>query len=691
MLERGEVFAGFTVERLLGMGGMGSVYLARQPRMDRLIALKLLNRELFTHAEVRARFEREADLVAQLDHPSIVTVYDRGSEDGQLWISMQYVDGVDAGTVDVTELPPERAVQIIEGVAAALDYAHSMGVLHRDVKPANIMLARSSGGQGERVFLTDFGIARLREDSTHLTQDGMFTATLAYASPEQMTGNPLDHRTDQYSLACALYWLLVGVGPFDSPNPADIIHGHLQLAPAPIAGRRPGIPPAVDAVLAKGMAKHPGQRYGSCGEFAAAARAALTAPAGAPAFAPAAQPPFAGPVPAAQPPAGPGHAPQPAPGAQPQQSPQLAPGQQGQGPQPIPGGQPVQGPQAASGGQPGKGNTPAGGAHQGQVVPGGQPGQNPQAAPGGQPGQGPQLGQGARSGQGAPGGQPGQGPLGGQQAGRGQGPAPGEQGQASAAPANPGLTYPPPSGARGPGPAGGTVRPWRRTRAGTILLGWLIVLVVVLLILAGIAFVVLGGEEEGDTAGRAVAPTPTSQPATSAGEADPLAASRRAFPVLVPSGRDERGLGYQDADCFLTTPDEDRVRFDELALSVGTWTRAWRCDRDVAAITHMNYVVLQFPNAAAARAAVDSLPAHNRTEDRKDGAPVVLHRWIRPDAAGPFAESAYTARLVVSFGADPQRAAFLLSVAYHSGAGGTDEPQPSAQAAIDDWWERAPL
>ncbi|MFJ4650489.1 protein kinase [Nocardia sp. NPDC088792] len=278
MLKNGDVFAGFTIERLLGQGGMGSVYLARHPRLGRLTALKLLNRELYADREIRARFEREADLVAQLDHPNIVEVYDRGSEDEQLWISMQYVDGVDAAGVNVGTLPPERAVQIIEGVAAALDYAHSMGVLHRDVKPANIILARAVAGHGERVFLTDFGIARLREDSTHLTQAGMFTATLAYASPEQMTGAHLDPGTDQYSLALSLYWLLIGAGPFDSPDPSAIIHGHLQLLPPPVSLRRPGLTPAMDAVLTKAMAKRAPDRFPSCAAFAKAARQALTAP-----------------------------------------------------------------------------------------------------------------------------------------------------------------------------------------------------------------------------------------------------------------------------------------------------------------------------------------------------------------------------------------------------------------------------
>jgi eukaryotic-like serine/threonine-protein kinase len=278
LLRSGDVFAGFTIEHLVGQGGMGSVYLARHPRLQRQTALKLLNRELYADKEIRARFEREANLVAQLDHPNIVEVYDRGIEDEQLWISMQYVDGVDAATVNPLTLPPARAVQIIEGVGAALDYAHGNGVLHRDVKPANILLGRAVGGKGERVYLTDFGIARLREDSTHLTQDGMFTATLAYASPEQMTGSPLDNRSDQYALGCALYWLLCGAGPFDSEDANELIHGHLQLPVPPISARRAGLNPAMDLVLARSMAKRAADRFATCSEFAAAAKHALTAP-----------------------------------------------------------------------------------------------------------------------------------------------------------------------------------------------------------------------------------------------------------------------------------------------------------------------------------------------------------------------------------------------------------------------------
>ncbi|WP_336623349.1 serine/threonine-protein kinase [Nocardia mangyaensis] len=271
----GEIFAGYAIERQLGRGGMGEVYLAKHPRLPRLTALKLLNQELFSDSEVRARFEREADLVARLEHPNIVTVFDRGAEDGRLWISMQYIDGIDAATVDPRTLPPARAVQIVAETAKALDFAHSGNVLHRDVKPANILLAHGRDGQ-ERVYLTDFGIARVVDDAGRLTQTGSFTATLAYASPEQLTGAAMDGRSDQYSLACTLYWLLTGAVPFESTHPAAVIQGHLQQSPPPVTAVRPGLPGALDAVLARAMAKRPADRFASCAEFAEAAKQALT-------------------------------------------------------------------------------------------------------------------------------------------------------------------------------------------------------------------------------------------------------------------------------------------------------------------------------------------------------------------------------------------------------------------------------
>ncbi|MEU7139310.1 bifunctional serine/threonine-protein kinase/ABC transporter substrate-binding protein [Nocardia sp. NPDC046473] len=277
MLRIGEVFAGYVIKRQLGRGGMGSVYLARHPRLPRLTALKLLYPDLYADNEIRARFEREADLVARLDHPNIVTVYDRGFDDGQLWISMQYVDGIDAADLDPRTLPPERAARIIVETAKALDYAHAAGVLHRDVKPANILLARATAGQGERVLLTDFGVARLRDESRQLTETGGLAATLAYASPEQLSFIPVDHRSDQYSLACSLFWLLSGTSPFAASSPAAIIAGHLQHAPPLLHNLRPSVPPGVDTVLAKALAKQPDERFASCTEFAIAAQQALAA------------------------------------------------------------------------------------------------------------------------------------------------------------------------------------------------------------------------------------------------------------------------------------------------------------------------------------------------------------------------------------------------------------------------------
>ncbi|MFD4456691.1 serine/threonine-protein kinase [Nocardia sp. NPDC058480] len=273
--EAGTVFAEYRIDRLLGRGGMGTVYLAAHPRLPRQVALKLLNRELYSDHEVRGRFEREADVSAHLDHPGIVSVLDRGVEDGLMWISMQYVDGRDASVFRGEPLDPVRAIGIITQTAEALDYAHDRGVLHRDVKPANILLA--PGRAGDRVLLTDFGIARLRGDARQLTRTGAFLATLAYASPEQLSGALVDHRSDQYSLGCTLFTLLTGESPFPADNPGAVVAAHLTKPVPRASALVGGLPAGIDAVIARAMAKEPAERFDSCEEFARAATAALAA------------------------------------------------------------------------------------------------------------------------------------------------------------------------------------------------------------------------------------------------------------------------------------------------------------------------------------------------------------------------------------------------------------------------------
>ncbi|WP_433525526.1 protein kinase domain-containing protein [Nocardia pseudovaccinii] len=736
LLNSGEVFAGFTVERLLGQGGMGSVYLARHPRLGKQTALKLLNRELFTDAEVRARFDREADLAAHLDHPNIVAVYDRGSEDNQLWISMQYIDGVDAATVDPMTLPPERAVQIIEGVAAALDYAHGMGVLHRDVKPANFLLARSTGGQGERVFLTDFGIARLREDSTHLTQTGMFSATLSYASPEQMTGAKLDNRTDQYSLACALYWLFTGMAPFDAPDPNDIIRGHLQHVAAPLATRRQGLNPALDGVLAKAMAKRPEHRYATCVEFAAAARKALTAPqVAAVQVNPGFPPVYPGQAVGSAPPA-PGFGVPADQGALAQSTQAVGPAGYGAAPQAYP---PLQQPMAS--GAPQAAGYPAAPAQQAAPQPGapatqGPPAQGtPQAAgyslapaqPGVPPAQGapqaaaypPQPGAAqaaaypAASQQAAPPQQGAQGPVVQGQPAQGQPiqgvPVQGQPGQAPAAqgspipgqpipgPPIPGQPPQQPPSALSPGAAPPPFGPNAvgpqptpdHGRSTAVLAGWIAVGIVVAVIAVMGTLVVVGWESEGPP--DAAVPPPVTA-TTAAAPSDVLAKSRRLFPNLVPQGKDDFGEAYQDARCMASEAGEPLGIEDE-PLKSSPWVTAWECHRETQATTQMSYTILEYASAADARAVVQALPANVATAGRKSGIPVNTHRWVVEDPPGPLQPFYHTAKLVVSFESDPVRSNFLVYVSNHGTAGGvqTVPPTPTAQDALTAWWDAAPL
>ncbi|OBK50606.1 serine/threonine-protein kinase [Mycobacterium sp. 1081908.1] len=269
-LEIGQVFAGYTILRLLGSGGMGQVYLASHPRLPREDALKVLPTEVTADPQYRERFEREAELAAGLSHPHIVAIHDRGEYEGQFWISMEYVAGTDAARLLREEFPGGMAVDdamaIINAVASALDYAHHRGLLHRDVKPANILVT-DSDGQPRRIFLADFGIARRVDDAAGLTTTKMAVGTAAYAAPEQLMAGSVDGRADQYALACTAFHLLAGGPPFGGPNLAVVIGQHVS-APAPsIGAHRPELI-GLDPVFARALAKDPTGRFNSCGEFA---------------------------------------------------------------------------------------------------------------------------------------------------------------------------------------------------------------------------------------------------------------------------------------------------------------------------------------------------------------------------------------------------------------------------------------
>lgn len=268
----GDNFAGFTILRLLGAGGMGEVYLVDHPRLPRKEALKILPNAATADREFRERFNREADLAAELWHPHIVAVHDRGEFNGQLWITMDYVEGTDVAemvrNLYPSGLPQRFAAEIVTAVADALDYAHERGLLHRDVKPANIMVTDTAPtSQRRRTLLTDFGIARRMDDTTGLTATNMTVGSIAYMSPEQLMGSALDGRADQYALAATAYQLLTGKPPFDNANAGVVISHHLSSPPPRVAERRPDLG-VLDSVISKGMAKNAADRYQTCSDFA---------------------------------------------------------------------------------------------------------------------------------------------------------------------------------------------------------------------------------------------------------------------------------------------------------------------------------------------------------------------------------------------------------------------------------------
>jgi serine/threonine-protein kinase len=318
-LLEGALVAGYRIREPVGRGGMGVVYRAEEVALGgRPVAVKILSPELSDNPELRRRFLREMRVAASIEHPNIVPIYRAGEEGGLLYIAMRYLHADDLGRLLRTGGPllPGRAVRVVEQVARALDVAHRHGLVHRDVKPANILVEPpQEPGEEEHVYLVDFGVAKAREiDPTQVGQDATgadwFVGTPLYAAPEQLRGEAVDGRADVYALGCVLFECLTGRPPYQGGSDGAVIAAHLTATPPAASRLRPGLPAALDRVIARALAKDPAARFATCGELAAAARRVLrpAAPgqertwASPPGQAPTQVPPqVAGPRPVAQP------------------------------------------------------------------------------------------------------------------------------------------------------------------------------------------------------------------------------------------------------------------------------------------------------------------------------------------------------------------------------------------------------
>ncbi|MCB0940385.1 MAG: serine/threonine protein kinase [Mycobacterium sp.] len=276
-VEPGTVLAGYRIVRRLGRGGMAGVYLATEVSTSRQVALKVLGPDLAADPAFRRRFVREAELASALTHPNIVPVSGHGeTADGTLWLAMPYVAGTDADAeLRAGRMPPARAVRIVTEIAAALDHAHSNGLLHGDVKPANFLLSADRGG---RALLADFGVARGLRDGDPGGGTGVVLVTAAYAAPEMLRGKHCDARTDVYALGGSLFRLLTGKPPFfDAASKDDTVRSHLHRPPPRVTRFAPWLPAQLDDVIGTALAKDPANRYRTAGDLARAAAAALPA------------------------------------------------------------------------------------------------------------------------------------------------------------------------------------------------------------------------------------------------------------------------------------------------------------------------------------------------------------------------------------------------------------------------------
>ncbi|MEA2496622.1 MAG: serine/threonine protein kinase, bacterial, partial [Thermoleophilaceae bacterium] len=261
--EIGDELAGYKIEGIAGRGGMGVVFRAEHMHLNRVVALKVLTADLAGNRSFRQRFIREAQTAARLDHPNIVPVFDAGEEKGLLYIAMKFIDGVDLGHVlDAEErLSPQRTVDLLTNIADALDVAHGAGLVHRDVKPGNVLV------DNVRSYLTDFGLTKRIASRTALTAAGRTVGTAAYLAPEQIRGQDVDARTDLYAFACVLYECLTGAVPFTRDTDMAVLWAHLEQDPEPASARVSELPKELDPVFASGLAKRKEDRFTSCGEL----------------------------------------------------------------------------------------------------------------------------------------------------------------------------------------------------------------------------------------------------------------------------------------------------------------------------------------------------------------------------------------------------------------------------------------
>ncbi|MER7540105.1 serine/threonine-protein kinase [Streptomyces sp. NPDC097704] len=281
----GAKIAHYQVEREIGRGETSVVYLAKDLRQDRVVALKLFAPDLKQNEVFRRRFAHDSRAAAAMDHPHIVPIFEVDEADGVLYAAMQYVPGLDLRALLDREgpLPVPTALRIAAQVASALDAAHEHDLVHRDVEPRNILVAAGTDNDHpEHAYLTNFGVSKKSLSLSGFTTAGTIVGTLAYMSPEQISGRPVDGRSDQYSLACVVYEALAGRPPFERDDDMALLWAHLNDPPPSLSQARPEIAPGVDAVMAKALAKSPEDRYSSCLEFVAHLRTATSGVAGAP-------------------------------------------------------------------------------------------------------------------------------------------------------------------------------------------------------------------------------------------------------------------------------------------------------------------------------------------------------------------------------------------------------------------------